>query len=1054
MLTICAMKPFLPTVFITLILFISQFSFSQASAPYSVNYIAVNGSGIWAFGEGGSHGKGLYYQFNGWNFIEYNIAEGVIAAHSTSGEIHIINNKGEVKEWNNNNKRWFTYPGITGAKDILVSNRNGNNKLVLGSVNGKYGLWMVPNISSNADSWQPIWVDNVGASIIKATNDINGTIYGVTNSGRLMSRTTAGHNEYISTDNRYIVDVLIGEDKNLYMMERGGRILKRNANGTWSDCLLSATSWGVDINGGVYGVVNDELQAMKNGVWSKISVDNPNKLDVNGDTPLTSAVASRSSSRIQSAIDNGTNVNLANRAGSFPIHLAVQNQDLSAINLLLLSKANPNVKDLSGHTSLFYAVQSNRVDVTKALFSNGAVDPNSEDVVTMAVENRNYEIVALLGTKKANLNPGLDVAAANDDTQMFTTLLNSGAKITGNGSFQQSVDRNNFEIAEVCLKNGADKKVAVEYAVLKGNKEVINLCLNNGAPAEPVIDYGFAQNDVSLITNLIVLHSVNPTIIMDKAVPGSKSSGTTVNLNMAKVALQNGAPADPYFNYVVSSNNMQLANVLLINGGSPKKLLEESVNANNTDYATHAFDNGAQATNNAGLFLKCVENDNTEMSRLFIDRGGDASDNRLIKTSVTKDNIEITRMLLDNGASAGDRMLIQTAVKQSNLEMTSMLISNGAPTDDPSVIQSAVDQSNTEITQILLRNGAPAASPKLIQSAVDQSNIEITTLLLASGAPPGNPNLIQSAVSKSNIGITQLLIDNGAPVNSKKLIQTAVDNSSIDITGLLIENGASAAGPGLIKASVGNKNLEISKLLLENGAPVADRALIRTAVGNQSEGIVKELLNYGADPNAGMQSAIDKDFSNIALILLDAGADPANAKLINAAATNGNLTIVTALVERGAAPDNGALASINSGHENVFNYLMDEGADSKSIRYLEATVRRNHFNMFKRLIDAGAPVAYTAANGENLLHISIINNNTSMTKILVDKGAALEQKNNEGLTPLLLVVSQGRNNLELCTVLIEGGANVNAVNPKGKSVLKIAKGKKIKDYLKDNGAEK
>ena len=48
---------------------------------------------------------------------------------------------------------------------------------------------------------------------------------------------------------------------------------------------------------------------------------------------------------------------------------------------------------------------------------------------------------------------------------------------------------------------------------------------------------------------------------------------------------------------------------------------------------------------------------------------------------------------------------------------------------------------------------------------------------------------------------------------------------------------------------------------------------------------------------------------------------------------------------------------------------------------------------------------------------------------------------NEGLTLLLLVVTNGSKNLEITTMLVGGGADVNATNKKGKSVLNVAKGK-------------
>ncbi|MFT5820471.1 MAG: hypothetical protein ACI8ZM_001713 [Crocinitomix sp.] len=91
--------------------------------------------------------------------------------------------------------------------------------------------------------------------------------------------------------------------------------------------------------------------------------------------------------------------------------------------------------------------------------------------------------------------------------------------------------------------------------------------------------------------------------------------------------------------------------------------------------------------------------------------------------------------------------------------------------------------------------------------------------------------------------------------------------------------------------------------------------------------------------------SVDKNYSDIAIILLDAGADAKIPKLLAAAASNGNLTIATALVDRGAAPDDGALASINIGHEKNFNYLMDKGANATNMVYLEAAGRKNNFNM-------------------------------------------------------------------------------------------------------------
>ena len=47
----------------------------------------------------------------------------------------------------------------------------------------------------------------------------------------------------------------------------------------------------------------------------------------------------------------------------------------------------------------------------------------------------------------------------------------------------------------------------------------------------------------------------------------------------------------------------------------------------------------------------------------------------------------------------------------------------------------------------------------------------------------------------------------------------------------------------------------------------------------------------------------------------------------------------------------------------------------------------------------------------------------------------------------MVVVGSRNKNLDLCKLLVENGANVNATNNYGVKVRKIAKGIKIKKYL-------
>ncbi len=869
---------------------------TSTTAPYTSTYACVNGSGlVWTFGEG-KEGKGLYNNFNGWNFIQYNLAEGIKAASAGYGEILIVNNAGEIKEWNNNNRRWLSYTGISNVKDAIISKSNGNDKLAIGTVKkadgtSKIGVWKVANISTSAASWQEVLIDDWSKQFIKLANDKNGNLYFVTTSGRLMAR-YANDTRYseIKTDNRFVTDILVGEDGALYIMERGGTIYKQNSSNTsWSPVKFSASSFGVDDKGNVYGVVSKKLQGLKNGSLVTLTADNPNKLDGNGNTPLTEAVVLNSEADVVSVIEKGGDVNVTNKSGETPLVLAAKNKNLAIVTILIKNNANPSIADQAGHTPLYYAVQASDKQMAQALLL-GKMDANQPEAVQTAVQLKDTEMIILLGANNIDLTPGLLKAAELNDASTYKLLLDYGAQLTSNASFNVAADRRNTEIAALALQNGADVQQAVTYALQKSDNELIGVCLQNGASPSSVVDYAVKNNDVTLATALVQNYGVSADKLMERAVPGGKINSaqqTGTNLDIAAIALQNGANGELYYNHAVKSNNTQLAQLLLANGTNSNVLLEKAVDNQSILFGQLAIDNGAQ--------------------------------------------------------------------------------------------------------------------------------------------PNSKPNLIETAVNNNDTKMVQLLINNGATLTN---------------------------GGKLLAKSIELKNEALCQILLENGAPVSNQALIVNAVNTDNDRIVALLLEYGADPNVGMQPAIDKNKTEMVLMMIDAGAVATDTKFIASAATKGNLQIVTALVQSGAAPNEGVLGAINAGSQPVFDYLMSMGADNTNIDYVVATVRQNRTVMFKYLIDQGAPVAYKNASNENLLHLACRNDNYAIAEVLIRKGVDVNQKTNEGDTPLHIAANVGRNNLDVCTLLVDNGADVNASNNKGKSILKVADGKKLKDYLKSKGASK
>jgi len=231
-------------------------------------------------------------------------------------------------------------------------------------------------------------------------------------------------------------------------------------------------------------------------------------------------------------------------------------------------------------------------------------------------------------------------------------------------------------------------------------------------------------------------------------------------------------------------------------------------------------------------------------------------------------------------------------------------------------------------------------------------------------------------------------------------------------------------------------------------------SLLPKAVEKNNTNMVSVLLQYGADPNTGLQKAVDGNKTEMALLMLNKGALVSDPKLIAAAASKGNTQIAERMLSMGADANNGMLPAIKSGKSNMFDLLVTNGAVANKLNYTVAAVSGNHTQIFKKLMDAGAPVEYTGNSNKSLLHISCQNKSFAITEILIQKGLDVNQKTSNGDTPLHVAANSGRNNTDLCKLLVDSGADVNAANNRGKTVLKVADGRKLKDYLKSVGAKK
>jgi uncharacterized protein len=210
-------------------------------------------------------------------------------------------------------------------------------------------------------------------------------------------------------------------------------------------------------------------------------------------------------------------------------------------------------------------------------------------------------------------------------------------------------------------------------------------------------------------------------------------------------------------------------------------------------------------------------------------------------------------------------------------------------------------------------------------------------------------------------------------------------------------NVAQIDGSTALHWAVERDDLEMAELLIRAGARVAARTRegvtpLQLAATNGSAPMIDRLLKAGADPNAPLT--------------------PAGDTAVMMAARTGKPDVIRALVEAGAnvnAKENwgGTTAlmwAVSEGHAEAARLLLSAGADVNA---------RSHY--------------VAAANGRGF---------EGRTPVATRAEPKVEEFASGWLTPLMLASREG--DVELARILVEAGADVNAVAGDGKTALALS----------------
>jgi uncharacterized protein len=438
-------------------------------------------------------------------------------------------------------------------------------------------------------------------------------------------------------------------------------------------------------------------------------------------------------------------------------------------------------------------------------------------------------------------------------------------------------------------------------------------------------------------------------------------------------------------------------------------------------FLARKVDVNATGPDGTTALLWMVRIDDFETSKMLIAAGADPKKaNRLGVTPIAlasaNGNVEILRLLLDNGVDANTidpngEPVSWAAIRSGNVDAVKLLLDRGAVVDfKDSVKQSslmlAIREDHPDIVRLLISRGAEVntvtrvgATPGwVLPNSVPGFGHGIG--IVRGGLPdrgsryliPGGMTPLLYAARDGRVESARLLVQNGADLkatdpNGITPLLMAITNNQIEMARFLIERGSQINivdwyGRSPLWSAVEVRNMDVDNATFVNGV---DREPVLE--------LIKVLLEKGADPN--VRTAETPPIRRFILPITGSleWVDFVGMTPFLYAARSGDLTVMKLLLEHGANPKiptfGGTTALMAAAGMNwTFAQTYDEGTD----QLLEAV---------KLCYELGMSVNDMNSMGLTALHAAANRPGSDpIIKYLVEKGAKLDVKDNEGRTPL------------------------------------------------------
>jgi len=532
-------------------------------------------------------------------------------------------------------------------------------------------------------------------------------------------------------------------------------------------------------------------------------------------TPLGFASKNTCFECIKILLANGANINGTDSIMKIPLMIALaksselfsntnfnnitkedKNSYIDIIKYLINKGSDLNHRDIYGWTSIFYAIEfGSPIQIIELLLRNGSDVRNlsniGNSVLQIACKRRSLDVIKVLF-----------------DLNKITKLTINIPDNFGTTSLIEATNRNNFDIVEFLLNNGADPslkdksgKTALKYAFEKESR------IDNELK-HPIDDKNLTyltkskENNTKIIK---LLEEKRQEQIKAKLAISSKQNEKQLEVQKDQIKKPITENNDK-FDILVSES---FKDIQVNNFDNIKNTLD-----NNPELINYQYGNEETSLLQQAIFLK-----KPDFLKLFIEKGANVNlicDGIYPLSSATFSNcLECVKILLSNGAN----------INQKNKhDKTALMyaLSNG--------LDSVIDE---ECIKLLLSNGA---------NLEDKDTSGYTALFYAINY--NSPYKIIELLLKNGANLTQLNNKGETPLID------ASQNRRLDIIKLLFDYGAKITintqdyqGITALFIEAKNNNYNIVKFLLDKGADPSIKDIVnQTALQYTTDPKIQELL--------------------------------------------------------------------------------------------------------------------------------------------------------------------------------------------------------------------